>query len=138
MLATYHPQMTPGVPYRKLRTGDLRGNRAVHYGSSSDPYKPTINITGDRFPHSTICFPVRNNLYGHPTGKPLDLLRWLVRSYTDPGDVVLDCCMGSGSTGEAALLEGRRFIGIERDPALLEVARRRLETAAATVEEAGA
>ena len=127
MLATFHPQMTTGKPYRKLRVGDRRGNRAVHYGSTTDPHQPTINLSGDRFPHSSITFSNGISPYGHPTGKPLDLLRWLVRSYTDPGDVVLDCCMGSGSTGEAALLEGRRFIGIERDPALVEVARRRLE-----------
>lgn len=136
MLAVFHPQMTPGTPYRKLRVGDRRGNRAVHYGSTTDPRKPTINVTGDRFPLSIIEFSARKNVHGHPTAKPVDLLRWLVRSYSNPDDLILDCCMGSGSTGEAALLEGRRFLGIERDPALVEVARRRLETVAAAAGEA--
>lgn len=126
MLATYHPQMTVGRPYRKLRVGDRRGNRAVHYGSTSDPRKPTLNDSGDRFPHSVLDSASAKNPHDHPTAKPVGLLRWLVRTYSNPGDLVLDFCTGSGSTGEAALVEGRRFLGIERDPALVETARRRL------------
>lgn len=52
----------------------------------------------------------------HPTQKPTELMRYLVRTYTNPGDTVLDITMGSGTTGVAALLEGRKFVGIERDP----------------------
>lgn len=64
---------------------------------------------------------------GAPTEKPVDLLRCLVRQSTEPGDVVLDCYMGSGSTGEAALLEGRRFVGCDVVPETVETARSRLE-----------
>ena len=51
----------------------------------------------------------------HPTQKPVNLLRWLIRSYTQPGEVVLDCCIGSGTTAVAAFLEKRHFIGFELD-----------------------
>lgn len=62
----------------------------------------------------------------HPTQKPLDLARYLVRTFTNEGDTVLDCCFGSGTTGVAALLEGRQFIGIEKNEAYFETAKKRL------------
>jgi site-specific DNA-methyltransferase (adenine-specific) len=62
----------------------------------------------------------------HPTVKPLSVMRWLVRLITPPGGVVLDPFSGSGSTGCAALLEGRQFFGIEREADYIEIARRRL------------
>ena len=65
----------------------------------------------------------------HPTVKPTDLMRYLCRLVTPPGGVVLDPFMGSGSTGRGALLEGFQFIGIEQDPAYLEIARARIEEA---------
>jgi site-specific DNA-methyltransferase (adenine-specific) len=63
----------------------------------------------------------------HPTQKPVSLLRELVRDFTNPGDVVLDPFAGSGTTGQACLEEGRRFIGIELDAAYFEIASQRLE-----------
>lgn len=66
----------------------------------------------------------------HPTVKPTDLMAWLCRLVTPPGGVVLDPFMGSGSTGKAALREGFRFIGIEREPASMEIADRRIMAAA--------
>lgn len=62
----------------------------------------------------------------HPTQKPLDLARYLVRTFTNEGDTVLDCCFGSGTTGVAAILEGRQFVGIEKDEAYFETAKERL------------
>jgi DNA modification methylase len=66
----------------------------------------------------------------HPTVKPTDLMRYLCRLVTPPGGIVLDPFMGSGSTGKAAMLDGFRFIGIERDPTYFESARRRLQMTA--------
>jgi site-specific DNA-methyltransferase (adenine-specific) len=63
----------------------------------------------------------------HPTLKSIDLMRWLVRLITPPNGVVLDCFMGSGTTGIAATLEGARFIGIEREPDYFEIACARIE-----------
>lgn len=66
----------------------------------------------------------------HPTQKPVQLLRYLIRTYSNEGDTVLDFTCGSGSTGVACLLENRNFIGIEQDERYVEVARQRLiETA---------
>lgn len=62
----------------------------------------------------------------HPTVKPTDLMRWLVRLITPPGGIVLDPFTGSGSTGKAAALEGMRFIGVERSPEYADIARARI------------
>lgn len=67
--------------------------------------------------------PVHNH---HPTVKPIDLMRWLIRLVAKPGDTILDPFMGSGTTGIAATLEGVHFIGIEREAEYLEIARRRI------------
>jgi len=65
----------------------------------------------------------------HPTVKPTDLMRYLCRLVTQPGGVVLDPFMGSGSTGKAAVLEGFQFIGIEREGEYLDIATRRIADA---------
>ena len=62
----------------------------------------------------------------HPTVKPLELMRWLVRLLCPPGGLVLDPTVGSGTTGAAAALEGRRFVGIELEPAYMEIAAARI------------
>jgi len=71
----------------------------------------------------------------HPTVKPTELMRYLCRLVTPPGGVVLDPFMGSGSTGKAAVLEGFRFIGIEREAEYIEIARGRIQPPAALQEE---
>lgn len=68
---------------------------------------------------------------GHPTQKPERLVAEWVRLFSDPGEIILDPFMGSGTTGVAALKQGRRFIGIERDPRYFDLACRRLEAVAA-------
>lgn len=71
----------------------------------------------------------------HPTMKPTDLMRYLCRLVTPPGGVVLDPFMGSGSTGKAAMLEGFRFIGIEREAEYVEIAQARIAAACVKVED---
>ena len=63
----------------------------------------------------------------HPTQKPVDLLEYLVKTYTNPGETVLDNCMGAGSTGVACLNTGREFVGIELDPEYYQIAKERIE-----------
>ena len=75
--------------------------------------------------------PMRTN--HHPTVKPTDLMRYLCRLVTPPNGTVLDPFMGSGSTGKAAILEGFRFIGIEREAQYLDIAQARIEHAAETM-----
>jgi len=63
----------------------------------------------------------------HPTQKPVALMEYLIKTYTDPGDTVLDNCMGGGTTGVACVNTGRSFIGIEKDPTYFQIAKERIE-----------
>lgn len=63
----------------------------------------------------------------HPTQKPVELLRYLIRTFTDPGDTILDNCMGSGTTAVAAVLEKRKFIGFETNKEYFDKANARLK-----------
>ena len=65
----------------------------------------------------------------HPTQKPVALMEYLIKTYTNPGETVLDNCMGSGTTGVACVNTGRNFIGIERDPGYFAIAKNRIESA---------
>ena len=65
--------------------------------------------------------------YKHPTQKPVDLIRYLIRTYTNPGDIVLDNCLGSGTTAIAAMREGRDYIGFEKDEQFFEMCERRIQ-----------
>lgn len=84
--------------------------------------------THTNYPTSVLRYPSETKPI-HPTQKPLELMRYLVRTYSNPGDTVLDCCFGSGTTAVAAHLEGRKFIGIERDTGYFQMAKDRLERA---------
>ena len=82
---------------------------------------------GTRHPSSVLHFSsVNSQTTIHPTQKPLDLMRFLVASYTNEGDVVLDPCMGSGTTGEACISLNRQFHGMELSADYFEIAKRRL------------
>ena len=86
--------------------------------------------TGTRYPRSILRFNTdkgRGRL--HPTQKPVALLEYLIRTYTNEGETVLDNVMGSGSTGVACVNTGRNFIGMELDPGYFEVAQKRIEEA---------
>lgn len=123
---TYFPQMTDG--HLPANTVFRRGHDISNYGAQ----KPSERYGGStlRYPRSVIRFPVVNNddpQKVHPTQKPVDLMRYFIETYSAPGDTVLDFCMGSGTTALASLQAGRNFIGIELNPAYVEIARRRIE-----------
>lgn len=107
----YHPQMIEGEPYDKgVRKNQLSGS----YG---DFLPVHVHSEGKRYPTDIIYFKTAESegkVY-HPTQKPIELGRYFVRTYTNPGDVVLDNTSGSGSFLVAALMEGRNFIGIEKN-----------------------
>ena len=108
---TYHPQMTQGEAYDKgVRKNQLSGS----YGDF-DPVH--VHSAGERYPTDIIYVKTAEaeGKVVHPTQKPVELGRYLIRTYTDPGDVVLDNTCGSGSCLLAAMLEGRNFIGIEKN-----------------------
>lgn len=121
-LPTYNPQMSEGKPYVKKAVSNGDGK---NYGKFDRVGQINVN-EGTRFPRSVIKFSNDNHNSLHPTQKPVDLLEYLIKTYTNEGDVVLDSCMGSGSTGVAALNCERRFIGIELDPNYFAIAERRI------------
>ncbi len=80
------------------------------------------------FPSNILEYPnITGSTAVHPTQKPVELLRYLVRTYTNPGETVLDFCFGSGTTGVACAMEGRHFIGVELDAGYFDIAKRRIE-----------
>lgn len=117
---TYNPQKTTG---HKPYAGKREGTASVLYGKT--PHV-TRGSDGDRHPTDVLTVPSEGRVF-HPTQKPLELMRWLIRSYTNPGDLVLDPFAGSGTTGHAAIAEGRRFIGIEREDSYYQYALARLQ-----------
>ena len=84
---------------------------------------------GKRYPTDVIEFPNPNNRSQHPTQKPVDMLKFLVMTYTNPGEKVLDNCMGAGSTGVACVETGRNFIGIEINQKYFDIASKRISQA---------
>jgi site-specific DNA-methyltransferase (adenine-specific) len=116
---TYNPQMTEGTPYRVQRKASRFGNG---YGAQRD--HEAVN-TGQRHPTTVLEVPNPRVRGGHPTGKPVALLEELIRTFTNPGDVVLDPVIGGGATAVAAINLGRRFIGLEPDPQYAAAARLR-------------
>lgn len=107
----YNPQMGEGTPYDKgVRKDQLSGS----YG---DFLPRHIKSDGGRYPTDVVYFKTAESegTVWHPTQKPVDLGRYLIRTYTNPGDIVLDNSFGSGSFLVAAALEGRSFCGIEKN-----------------------
>lgn len=121
---TYNPQMVKGTPYDKgkaLRDAEQYGKqtKAVHVKDEE----------GIRYPRSVIYFRTAESEGKlHPTQKPIDLYRYLIRTFSNEGDLVLDPCMGSGTTGVAAILENRRFTGIEKEENYYHIAEERIST----------
>lgn len=119
-LPTYNPQMTPGKPY-KCKASPARCS--IYGGQKGGTARSSH---GDRYPRSVLRF-AKERHSGHPTEKPLRLFEWLIKTYTNEGDTVLDNCLGSGTTAIACELHGRRWIGIEKEPAYCEMAVNRLK-----------
>lgn len=110
-LPKYNPQYTHGHE-RKVST--RKGVRTTCYGDAGGA---VVYDSTDRYPRDVLKFSWdKQKTRLHPTQKPVAACEYFIRTYTDEGDTVLDCCMGSGTTGVAALNTGRMFIGIELDP----------------------
>jgi len=118
----YTPQYEKGIPYERWNSVDSVANQ-TNYGKHAENH--VVNTTGTRLPTTVLKFN-RVERPEHPTQKPVDLLQWLIKTYTEPGATVLDCCMGSGSTGVAAATTERAFIGIELNEAYFKICQRRL------------
>ena len=130
-LPTYNPQFTEGKPlhgmgekFKKVK------NNNNNYNDFNSCNNPSANREGDtkKYPKSILTFPrPASSKMLHPTEKPVELLEYLIKTYSNENDVILDNCMGSGSTGVAALNTNRRFIGIELDEKYFNIAKNRLE-----------
>lgn len=125
--APYNPQMRSGFkPYRVVRK--VGGSRSRNWNDS--PERGTVSVSnGERYPVTVFEF-AQDRPCLHPTQKPVALLEYMIRTYTNPGDTVLDNCMGSGSTGVACIATGRNFVGIELDSKYFQIAQKRVADAA--------
>ena len=131
----YFPQFTHGLPYDK---GILRTMPQI-YGSCARPNRSATilkNESGDRYPRSVQKFKSASDVDGiqrHPTQKPVSLMEYLIKTYTQEGETVLDFTMGSGTTGVACMNTTRNFIGIELDENYFQIAKDRIEKATPSV-----
>ena len=116
----YHPQMSVGKPYTAIS-----GRASTNYDTKFSKEQLTIN-DGTRYPRDVIYF-MHDKEHYHPTQKPVDLLEYLIRTYTNKGDLVLDNCFGSGSTAIACLNTHRRFIGMELNEEYFNIAKDRIQ-----------
>jgi len=122
-LLTYNPQKTTGH-VRKTATADRAKKMSDCYGIQSGI---TSYDSTERFPRSVLIFSTdKQHSKLHPTQKPVALFEYFIRTYTNEGDVVLDNCIGSGTTAIACIKTGRNFIGIEKDEKYCQVARDRI------------
>ena len=127
----YNPQMKPGKPYVDKRDEARAGRSDVMFEKLRNT--PRVN-KGTRFPTSVFSMSRpkerKNGIFSktlHPTQKPVALMEYLIRTYTNPGETVLDFTMGSGTTGVAARRLARYFIGIELDDKYFQIAKNRIE-----------
>lgn len=128
-LPVYNPQFTEGKPlhgkgkayknkqFKNQNYGDFHATDDTRKGSTE---KHPTSILKFYKPHPSVA--------KHRTEKPVSLLEYLVKTYTNEGDVVLDNCMGSGSTGVACVRTNRKFIGIELDENYFNIAKERIES----------
>lgn len=122
-------------PQKRRRITPIRGyaTKSSHTAGISGDLDRTPRVQTKKNPTSVINFPKvkasksRPWLALHPTQKPTALLKYLIETYSKPGGTVLDFCMGSGSTGVAALASGRNFVGIEADATFFKLAKKRLD-----------
>lgn len=124
-LPLYNPQMKDGEPYDK---GIRKASCTTNYGDFGETIAK--NKTGRRFPTNVLVFSNGNhkNIL-HPTQKPVALLEYLIKTYTNEGETVLDNAAGSGSTGVACVNTNRNFIGIELDENYFQIAKNRINEA---------
>lgn len=127
---TYNPVMAKGKPYAAFQTkndkkiGEVYGdNKSVHVANSGTRYPTTIL----KFAKRSSSAGIEPEINYHPTQKPVSLMEYFIKTYTNPGDTVLDNCMGSGTTGVACKSLNRSFIGIEIDEKYFNIAKNRID-----------
>lgn len=117
----YNEIKTKGEPY-------IMNRKAAEFEDTSYGKQKNVVKNNDGFRHAKSIIEIANPRVkgGHPTQKPIALCEYFIKTYSNPGDLVLDNCMGSGTTGVACLNSGRRFIGIENNEAYFKMAEEKL------------
>jgi site-specific DNA-methyltransferase (adenine-specific) len=121
----YFPQMKKGQPYDK---GIVQNDSKILQGTYK--FYSGDNTSGDRFPRSVQYFSSDSDKIDrglHPTQKPVELFEFFIKTYTSKGDIVLDNCSGSGTTGIASINTGRKFILIEKETTYFDISSERIE-----------
>jgi len=126
----YNPIMEEGDPYKRFNADGYGSGKNTHgYGFGKNKSTGSSN-SGTRYPksilHGSRNFSAQQTV--HPTQKPTNVLNWLIMTYSNQNDVVLDFTMGSGSTGVSSKLTGRSFVGIEKDKDYFEIAKKRIDS----------
>ena len=117
----YNPQMWYSTPYTGFSSDESKIGEV--YGSAKSKHRD--NPEGSRYPKTILKFKQEKGY--HPTQKPVSLMEYLIKTYTNEGDTVLDPTMGSGTTGVACVNTNRNFVGIERDEKYYEMSKSRIE-----------
>jgi len=124
--------------YGKTNYFPIKSKGAINHGhknksdntpgfSNKIKMRPDTDLSGMKFPKSIIEYPKHSSQQKlHPTEKPVSLMEYLIRTYTNEGDTVIDNCMGSGTTGVACINTNRNFIGIEKDHKYFKIAQNRI------------
>ena len=122
---TYNPQFSIGKPYKNKAGSDIAGNTSM-----TEIYGKYTNFRNDnegkRYPKQVLEFGIVERGTVHPTQKPIELMEYLIKTYTNKGDNVLDFTMGSGTTGVACRNLNRNFIGIELDVKYYNISKNRI------------
>jgi site-specific DNA-methyltransferase (adenine-specific) len=127
-LPTYNPQKIQGCKpaHGAVRKAEV-GNKTQIYGKVKEDSVYEGGNT-DRYPRSVIIFASdKQTCCLHPTQKPVALCEYLIKTYSNENDIVLDSCMGSGTTGIACLNTNRKFIGIEKEKQYFDIAKKRID-----------
>lgn len=129
-LPEYHPQFTEGKPLHSKGVSYIekehKNNNYGQFHMTDDSRKGST----EKYPTSIIRVPKPHpSIALHRTEKPVELIKWLILTYSSIGDTVMDNCMGAGGCGVACAETGRKFIGIEKDPGYFEIAKSRIEEA---------
>ena len=116
----YNPQMWHSTPYSGFSSDTSKIGEV--YGSAKSKHRD--NPEGSRYPKTVLKFKQEKGL--HPTQKPVALMEYLIKTYSNEGETVLDNCMGSGTTGVACVNTNRNFIGIEMDETYFNISKNRI------------
>ena len=123
----YNPQMWISTPYSGFKNHNKKIGEV--YGNIGSQHRD--NPTGERYPKSILKFKQEKGF--HPTQKPVKMMEYMIKTYTNEGHLVLDSTMGSGTTGVACVNTNRNFIGIEMDSEYFEVSKSRIKKAQNTI-----